>query len=49
LVARARSAEVLDEVAALVVRGALDPTVTEVFPFDRAGEALARVEGGHEK
>jgi NADPH:quinone reductase-like Zn-dependent oxidoreductase len=47
MVARARSAEVLDEVAALVVRGALDPTVTEVFPFDRAGEALARVEGGH--
>ncbi|OIJ68707.1 NADP-dependent oxidoreductase [Streptomyces mangrovisoli] len=46
-VARARTAEVLDEVARLVVKGELDPLVTTVLPLERAGEALRTVEAGH--
>ncbi|MEU1462911.1 NADP-dependent oxidoreductase [Streptomyces sp. NPDC005727] len=46
-VARARTAAVLDEVAALVLRGALDPYVTRTFPLERAGAALRAVEDGH--
>ncbi|MET7685984.1 NADP-dependent oxidoreductase [Streptomyces sp. NPDC005423] len=46
-VERARTAAVLDAVAGLVVAGELDPRVSEVFPLDRAGEALRTVEDGH--
>jgi NADPH:quinone reductase-like Zn-dependent oxidoreductase len=46
-VARARNAAVLEEVARLVLKGDLDPHVTETFPFDRAGDALRTVEDGH--
>jgi NADPH:quinone reductase-like Zn-dependent oxidoreductase len=46
-VARARNSEVLDIVARLVADGTLKPFVTEVFPLDRVGEALALVEAGH--
>ncbi|MBV2352945.1 NADP-dependent oxidoreductase [Streptomyces sp. J2-1] len=46
-VARARTAAVLDAVADLVVRGVLNPYVTETVPLDRAGEALRAVENGH--
>jgi NADPH:quinone reductase-like Zn-dependent oxidoreductase len=46
-VARARNGEVLEAVAQLVVSGSLDPRVTEVFPLDSAGDALALVESGH--
>ncbi len=37
----------LERVAALMVQGVLDPHVTAVYPFDRAAQALARVEDGH--
>ncbi|MEU9288258.1 NADP-dependent oxidoreductase [Streptomyces sp. NPDC048275] len=47
LVERARTAAVLDEVARLVAEGSLRPFVTQTFPLDRAGEALATVENGH--
>ncbi|MFF2960091.1 NADP-dependent oxidoreductase [Streptomyces sp. NPDC057963] len=46
-VARARTAAVLDEVAALVVTGALRTHVTAAFPLSGAGEALRSVESGH--
>jgi NADPH:quinone reductase-like Zn-dependent oxidoreductase len=46
-VERDRSTRVLDALAALVAAGDLDPHVTEVFPLDRAEEALALVESGH--
>ncbi|MEU5090474.1 NADP-dependent oxidoreductase [Streptomyces sp. NPDC021356] len=46
-VRRARTAAVLDAVAELVVRGALDPHVTQTFPLERAAEALRTVEDGH--
>ncbi|MEU5591788.1 NADP-dependent oxidoreductase [Streptomyces sp. NPDC020298] len=46
-VARARTAAVLDAVAALVVKGDLDPHVTRTFPLERAEEALRAVEEGH--
>ena len=46
-VVRARTAAVLEEVAALVLRGALDPHVTRTFPLERAGAALRAVEDGH--
>lgn len=46
-VRRARTAAVLDEVARLVVSGALDPFVTATFPLERAPEALRAVEDGH--
>lgn len=46
-VLRKRNAEVLDEVARLVVEGALDPFVTGTFPFDEADQALRAVEEGH--
>lgn len=44
---RARSAAVLDAVAALVTEGALDPHVTRVFPLAEAPLALRAVESGH--
>jgi NADPH:quinone reductase-like Zn-dependent oxidoreductase len=47
MVARKNDGEVLDAVARLVEAGTLDPHVTEIFPLDRASEALALVEGGH--
>ncbi|MFD9563344.1 NADP-dependent oxidoreductase [Streptomyces sp. NPDC059994] len=46
-VRRARTAAVLDEVARLVVSGALRPFVTATFPLERASEALRAVEDGH--
>ncbi|MEU1408913.1 NADP-dependent oxidoreductase [Streptomyces sp. NPDC005728] len=46
-VVRARTAAVLDAVAALVLRGALDPHITRTFPLDLAEEALRTVEDGH--
>jgi NADPH:quinone reductase-like Zn-dependent oxidoreductase len=46
-VARARNRAVLEAVAALVVAGALDPSVSRTFPLDRAPEALRAVEQGH--
>jgi NADPH:quinone reductase-like Zn-dependent oxidoreductase len=46
-VARVRSASVLEACVQLVEKGALSPFVTEVFPFDQAAEAIARVESGH--
>lgn len=46
-VARARTATVLDEVANLVVTGALRTHVTGTFPLAEAGEALRAVERGH--
>jgi len=46
-VARARNSEVLRIVAQMVADGTLKPFVTEVFPLDRVGDALALVEGGH--
>jgi NADPH:quinone reductase-like Zn-dependent oxidoreductase len=46
-VARARNSEVLRIVAQMVADGTLKPFVTEVFPLDRVGEALALVEDGH--
>ncbi|MFJ2645409.1 NADP-dependent oxidoreductase [Streptomyces sp. NPDC087420] len=48
-VLRLRNAEVLDEVAKLVVSGTLRPYVTRTFPLERAGEALRAVEEGHIK
>lgn len=44
---RARTAAVLQAVADLVLRGALNPHVTRTFPLDRAEEALRTVEDGH--
>ncbi|MEV0040985.1 NADP-dependent oxidoreductase [Streptomyces sp. NPDC050804] len=46
-VVRARTAEVLDEVAKLVVSGTLRPYATRTFPLERADEALRAVEDGH--
>ncbi|ANP52892.1 NADPH:quinone reductase-like Zn-dependent oxidoreductase [Streptomyces griseochromogenes] len=46
-VVRARTAAVLDALADLVLRGALNPHVTSAFPLERAEEALRAVEGGH--
>ncbi|MER5357441.1 NADP-dependent oxidoreductase [Streptomyces sp. NPDC002785] len=46
-VARARTAAVLDEVADLVVTGALRTHVTRTFPLTEAGQALRAVENGH--
>jgi NADPH:quinone reductase-like Zn-dependent oxidoreductase len=43
----ARTAAVLDAVAALVIDGTLDPHVTRTFPFEQAGAALRTVEEGH--
>ena len=44
---RDRSGAVLSRLAELVAEGALNPHVTNVFPFDKTGEALALVEHGH--
>lgn len=46
-IVRDRSSAVLGRLVKLVETGALTPHVTEVFAFDRAGDALALVEGGH--
>lgn len=46
-VERARTAAVLDAVAALVVSGALRAHVTRTHPLTAAGEALRAVEDGH--
>ncbi|MGI5126354.1 NADP-dependent oxidoreductase [Pseudonocardia sp. CA-107938] len=46
-VERNRTTAVLTELARLVAAGTLDPHVTEVYPFDEAGAALAAVESGH--
>ncbi|MEU9473105.1 NADP-dependent oxidoreductase [Streptomyces avermitilis] len=46
-VARARTAAVLDAVAALAVGGELKPYVTRTFPLELAAEALRTVEEGH--
>ncbi|MER6418195.1 NADP-dependent oxidoreductase [Streptomyces sp. NPDC001137] len=46
-VARVRTSERLAAAADLVVRGDLDPHVTQTFPLERAGEALRAVEEGH--
>ncbi|MCX4734046.1 NADP-dependent oxidoreductase [Streptomyces sp. NBC_01363] len=46
-VERARTAAVLDEVANLVVTGALHTHVNRAFPLAGAGDALRAVENGH--
>jgi NADPH:quinone reductase-like Zn-dependent oxidoreductase len=46
-VARVRTSERLTEAADLVVKGSLDPQVTQTFPLERAGDALRAVEEGH--
>ncbi|MFJ8109589.1 NADP-dependent oxidoreductase [Streptomyces sp. NPDC096132] len=46
-VARVRESAVLEAVADLAVRGALNPHVTRTFPLEQAGEALRTVEDGH--
>lgn len=46
-VERARNASVLEALAGLVADGTLKPFVTEVFPLERAADALALVEAGH--
>ncbi|MEV5679455.1 MULTISPECIES: NADP-dependent oxidoreductase [unclassified Streptomyces] len=46
-VRRTRSAAVLDELARLVVGGALRTQVTRTFPLAEADRALRTVEGGH--
>lgn len=46
-IVRDRSSAVLRRLAELVETGALTPHVTDVFPLDKAGDALALVEDGH--
>ncbi|NUR01186.1 MAG: NADP-dependent oxidoreductase [Streptomyces sp.] len=46
-VARVRTSQRLAAAADLVVRGDLDPQVTQTFPLERAGEAPPAVEEGH--
>ncbi|MGW1048926.1 quinone oxidoreductase family protein [Streptomyces sp. NPDC002586] len=46
-VQRARTAAVLQAVADLAVRGALNPHVSRVFALEEAGAALRAVEDGH--
>jgi NADPH:quinone reductase-like Zn-dependent oxidoreductase len=46
-IVRDRSSAVLRRLVGLVAEGALTPHVTQVFPFDKAGDALALVEDGH--
>jgi NADPH:quinone reductase-like Zn-dependent oxidoreductase len=46
-VVRERTARVLEEIVQLVKSGAFNPFVTEVFPFERAGDAMRLVESGH--
>jgi NADPH:quinone reductase-like Zn-dependent oxidoreductase len=46
-VVRARNRAVLEEVARLVVNGALRPSVTATFPLEQAGRAMRAVEDGH--
>ncbi|MGW3200742.1 NADP-dependent oxidoreductase [Streptomyces sp. NPDC001118] len=46
-VQRARTAAVLQAVADLAVRGALNPHVSQVFALEEAGAALRAVEDGH--
>ena len=46
-IVRDRSGAVLSRLAELVAEGALNPHITNVFPFDKTGEALALVEHGH--
>lgn len=44
---RDRTSRVMDEVAALVATGKLDPHVNDVLAFDDAAQAIAAVESGH--
>ena len=37
----------LEEIGALVARGAIEPVIDKTFPLERAAEALAHVEAGH--
>jgi NADPH2:quinone reductase len=46
-IVRDRSSAVLRGLVALVAEGAFAPNVTDVFPLEKAGEALALVEDGH--
>lgn len=46
-IVRDRTSAVLDAVVTLVAQGKIDPHVTEVFPLQEAGSALAAVESGH--
>lgn len=46
-VLRARSRAVLERLASMVDGATLDPFVRQVFPLERAGEALRVVEDGH--
>lgn len=46
-VVRERTARVLEEIVQLAKSGAFNPFVTEVFPFERAGDAMRLVESGH--
>ncbi|MDT4957908.1 MAG: hypothetical protein QOD31_1707 [Pseudonocardiales bacterium] len=47
MVNRDRTSKILDEVAALVAAGKLDPHVNDVVAFDDAAHAIAAVESGH--
>lgn len=49
VVERARTGEVLAEVAQLVAEGKVDPHVSDVLPLDNAPEALHGVESGHSR
>lgn len=46
-VVRERSTAVLDALAAPVAKGALDPLVTRVYPFEEAPAAMRATESGH--
>lgn len=48
-VTRRRSRAVFGELAGLVADGTFAPRITAVLPFDRAADAVARVESGHAK
>lgn len=46
-VERDRTKEALAKLVSVVAAGLVDPHVAQVFPLDKAGEALASVESGH--
>lgn len=44
---RRRDPEALSKITGVIESGLVDPHVTQTFPLERAGEALALVEAGH--
>jgi NADPH:quinone reductase-like Zn-dependent oxidoreductase len=46
-VGRIRGTTILDAIANMIVAGTFKPIVTQVFPLEQAGDALALLEGGH--